>query len=117
MIGRSGYRNLISQKDRKEKHFFFKKKLQVWSLIHDQRLFKPGDIDEESEEGEECGRQTDDGSDSYEVADQGELLLAEEHGGARGRAVFPAHECVTQVRLNLQLSGAPEPIISLDSHG
>lgn len=86
-------------------------------MLSNIQLFKPGDVDEKSEEGEECGRQTDDGSHSYEVADEGELLLAEEHGGTRGRTVFPAHECVTQVCLNLQLSGAPETIISLDSHG
>lgn len=37
-------------------------------MLSNIQLFKPGDIDEKSEEGEECGRQTDYRSDSYEVA-------------------------------------------------
>lgn len=81
------------------------------------QLFKPGNINEKRQEGEESCRQTDNGNDSYEVADEGQVLLVEKHGRARGRTVLPAHECVTQVWVDLELSGAPETIVSLDSHG
>lgn len=78
---------------------------------------KPCDIDEKRQEGEQCCRKTDDGNDSYEVANKSQLLLVEEHGRTRGRAVPPAHECVTKVWVDFELPGAPETVVSLDSHG
>lgn len=82
-----------------------------------QALVTPGHVDEERQEGEERRRQADDGDDAHKVADEGQLLLAEEHGGARGGAVLLAHERVAQVRVHLELSGTPEAVVSLDGHG
>lgn len=79
--------------------------------------FTPGNIDEKRQEGEERRRQTDNGDDADEVSGERHLLLAEVHGGARSRAVLPPHECVTEVWVDLQLSRAPEAVVSLDSHG
>lgn len=79
--------------------------------------FKPGNINEKCQEGEQCCRQTDNGDNSDEVADEGQLLLAEVHGRTRSRTVLPSHEFVTQVRVDLELSRAPEAVVSLDSHG
>lgn len=81
------------------------------------RPLPPGDVNEERQKGEECCRQADDGDDAYEVADEGQLLLAEEHGGAGGGTVLLAHECVAQVRVNLELSRTPEAVVPLHGHG
>lgn len=48
-------------------------------MFYNNRPCKPGNIDEERQEGEESCRQTDNGDNSYEVADKIELLLAEKH--------------------------------------
>lgn len=78
---------------------------------------KPGNINEKRQEGEQCCRQADNGDNSDEVADESQLLLAEVHGRARSRTVLPSHERVSQVRVDLELSRAPETVVSLDSHG
>lgn len=79
--------------------------------------FKPSNINEKRQEGEQCCRQTDNGDNSDEVADEVQFLLAEVHGRTRSRTVPPSHEHVTQVWIDLELSRAPEAVVSLDSHG
>lgn len=77
----------------------------------------PGHVDEKRQEGEERCRKADDGDDAHGVADEGQLLLAEEHRGARGRAVLLAHEGVAQVWVHLELPRAPEAKVSLHGRG
>lgn len=75
---------------------------------------KPGNINKERHEGEECGGETDDGDHPYEVAGKGQLPLTEEHGGTGSRTVPLAHERVTKVWVDLELPWAPEAVVSLD---
>lgn len=121
MIGRSGYRNLMEEKTNNINFNI----LYVTAECNDFIIYNkcwctsntPSNIDEKCQKGEKSCRQTDDGDDADEVSDEGQLLLVEEHRGAGGRAVLPAHETVTQIWLNLELSGAPETVVPLDSHG
>ncbi len=81
------------------------------------RVAEACDVDEEGEEGEECGGEADDGDDANEVAGEGELVAPEVHVVTGRGAVAHTEKRVAELGLHFQLTGAPEAIVTLNGYG
>lgn len=76
-----------------------------------------GDVDEESQEGEERGRQADYGHHADEVSGERQLFAREVHVGTGRWTVPDAHEGVAKFRVDFKFTGTPEAVVPLDRNG
>ncbi len=110
-------RHTILQQKAQEKH---QRNHHVADGVEDDgplRVAEACDVDEEGEEGEECGGEADDGDDANEVAGEGELVAPEVHVVTGRGAVAHTEKRVAELGLHFQLTGAPEAIVTLNGHG
>lgn len=81
------------------------------------RVAESRHVNEKGQEGEEGGRQADNGHHADKVAGKCQLLPREVHVGTGGRAVADPHEGVAKLGVDLEFARAPEAVVPLHGDG
>lgn len=81
------------------------------------RIAESRHVNEKSQEGEEGGRQTDNGHHPDKITSKRQLFTREIHIRTGGGAVPDPHEGVAELWVNFEFPGTPEAVVPLDGDG